>query len=466
MEMSMRTALAILLGLAVAGAPGRASAQPVEVPETWGGDLAARPRATGSWGGLRDDLGRKGVVLDVDMLLTPQFVLDGGRESDAAFWGSVDYTLHVDTDKLGLWPGGFVTLMGSTSFGDSVSEAAGTIPTDAHALFPEFDHPDTGLLHATFMQFLSPKFGLVMGKMFMLDAAHGEFSGNYRTQFSNSAIVLPLGFALVPIAAYGGGVIALPWEGVVLSAMAIDPSGTVDSNDVSKAFDDGVMVLGSASVAVEPFGLRGHQNAGFMWSDKERLELEQDPSNLAQFLLTERFPKLGDPGPVLREFLERFFPELLTPVEPAGRKDDAWAAFYGFDQYLWQPEGHPDRGIGLFFTFGVADDETNPIAFSYVLGLGGNGVVPGRPDDRFGAAWARTEFSDDLLPFLRDRLPLGLDNEDAVELYYTAALTSWLEATLDLQVVEPALEAKLGSSGGLDDVDTTVIGGLRLYVRF
>jgi porin len=80
--------------------------------------------------------------------------------------------------------------------------------------------------------------------------------------------------------------------------------------------------------------------------------------------------------------------------------------------------------------------------------------------------WARTELSDELLPFLRDRLPLGLDHEDAVEIFYSAALTSWLEATLDLQVVEPTLESTLRSSESLEDVDTTVIGGLRLYVRF
>jgi porin len=155
------------------------------------------------------------------------------------------------------------------------------------------------------------------------------------------------------------------------------------------------------------------------------------------------------------------FPQLLVPTQRANREDSTWAMFYGFDQYLWHPGGDPKRGIGLFFTFGVADGETNPVKYSYSMGIGGNGVVPGRLRDTFGVGWARTEFSEDFVPFLRQQLRLGLEREDAV-----AAVTSWLSATANLQIVEPALTKKLSSSGRLADVDTTVVGGLRLYVRF
>ena len=94
--------LATLLGLILIGAPGPASAQPVAVPNTWGGDFWSRPRLTGSWGGLRDELGKKGVLFDADLPLTPQGVLGGGRDTDAEFWGNADYTFNVDTGKLGL----------------------------------------------------------------------------------------------------------------------------------------------------------------------------------------------------------------------------------------------------------------------------------------------------------------------------------------------------------------------------
>jgi porin len=71
------------------------------------------------------------------------------------------------------------------------------------------------------------------------------------------------------------------------------------------------------------------------------------------------------------------------------------------------------------------------------------------------------------VPFLRDQLGLGLDHDDIVEMFYNAAIMAWLGATLDLQMVSPALKKTISSSGtGLRDVETAVIGGLRLYVRF
>ena len=84
---SVRHAPVALLGLALLVGPGPVRAQPVEIPPTWGGDLLSRPRLTGDWFGLRDELGKKGVVFDVDLLLTPQGVA-GGRDTGADFWGT------------------------------------------------------------------------------------------------------------------------------------------------------------------------------------------------------------------------------------------------------------------------------------------------------------------------------------------------------------------------------------------
>ena len=137
-----------------------------------------------------------------------------------------------------------------------------------------------------------------------------------------------------------------------------------------------------------------------------------------------------------------------------------------FDQYLWQPAGDPKRGIGIFFTFGASDGNPNPVKYSYNMGIGGNGVVPGRPNDTFGLGWARTELSGQFVPFLRQNLPLGLNREDAIEMYYSAALTPWLDVTADLQIVDPALKKAVGSNGQLQNVDTAVVAGLRIYARF
>ena len=93
-------------------------------------------------------------------------------------------------------------------------------------------------------------------------------------------------------------------------------------------------------------------------------------------------------------------------------------------------------------------------------------MVPGRSHDSFGLGWASTDFSGNFVPFLRKRLDLGLDREDAIEMYYNVAVTPWLNVTADLQVVNPGLTKTLGSGIQLENVGTAIIAGTRAYVRF
>jgi porin len=74
-------------------------------------------------------------------------------------------------------------------------------------------------------------------------------------------MTFPMAAALIPISAYGGGIV-VPWDGFVLSALALDPSGTPTSNDITEAFDDGATVLASGKITIKPFGLIGHQSVG------------------------------------------------------------------------------------------------------------------------------------------------------------------------------------------------------------
>jgi porin len=248
--------------------------------------------------------------------------------------------------------------------------------------------------------------------------------------------------------------------------MVLDPNGTIMNDDLGDAFNDGVMALGSADLKVKPGGLPGHQNLTLAWSNKDRTSLIQDPSNIARLLLTERFPRLGDPGPILVEIIENHAPGLLVPAAPLNQENETWAAVYSFEQFVWQPAGDPKRGVGMFFSAGVSDGKANPIKYSYSLGLVGKGVVPGRPRDDFGIGWARTEFSDDFVPYLRDTFDLGLDHEDAVEMYYNASVTPWLSISPSLQIISPALNKALDPSGNLKDLDTTYMAGVRVGIRF
>src|SRR5262249_48489483 len=168
--------LRVLLGVTVLLATSDiASAQPYPVPPTWDGDILSRPRLLGDWGGWRDELGRKGVVLDVDALLTPQTVLSGGRTIGSDFWGNVDYTLNIDTQKAGLWPGGFLKFQGDTGFGSNAySDSGGIIPVNTAALIPGPNDRTSALMNATLTQFLSPQFGMFLGKINTIDSGAAE----------------------------------------------------------------------------------------------------------------------------------------------------------------------------------------------------------------------------------------------------------------------------------------------------
>ena len=92
-------------------------------------------------------------------------------------------------------------------------------------------------------------------------------------------------------------------------------------------------------------------------------------------------------------------------------------------------------------------------------------MVPDRLPGHARIGWRRTSSAATSVPFLREKLDLGLSVEDAVEIFYNAAITPWLNMALDLQVVDSALNKTLSSSNQLVSMGTAVVGGLRTYLR-
>ena len=448
--------------------PGRASAQ-TPAPETYAGSFWDRPRLTGDWGGFRDAAAKHGVTLDVDWLQTLQGVVSGGVNEDSGYWGTFEYTLNLDTGKLGLWPGGFLTAYAISSYGSSVNKDSGALlPVNTSGILPSLkvDDPATALMQLSFAQFLAPWFGVAIGRFNGLEGDNNAFAHDFRTQFQYLGLNFNAAAITAPLSTWGGSLIFLPWEGALITAGVLDPDGTPLDTSLDHLFSDGVMVASEGRFTIKPFGLVGHQLVGFLWSNKERVQLLQDPGNTAALLLVNRFPRLADPGPVLRRIIARFFPDLAIPPEPLKTQSETWTVYYNFDQYVWSPAGDPSRGLGVFFRFGVSDGKVNPVKYHYNVGVSSNGIVPGRLNDTFGIGWSRVELSDDLFPVLRQRLDLGFDREDAVEMYYNFAVAKSIGVTLDLQVMTPALTKTITSSGRLKDVDTAVIGGVRAFVRF
>jgi porin len=273
------------------------------------------------------------------------------------------------------------------------------VPVNVATLVPDLGEAATGT-NLIITQFLSPKFGLVAGKIFCSTASRGVLRRVPHPVHEHRAEL--------PHDRRDGPTLRHPDDWLLLSALAVDPSGTVMNNDVSEAFDDGAMVITSAKVSIKPFGLRGTQSVGGIWSNKSHLSLQQDPSNIAPLLAEERFPRLADPGRLLTRILQRFRSDLLTPTQPPKREDTTWFVYYSFEQYFWHPGVDQTRGIGMFFNFGTSEGKANPIKYSFITGIGGKGVVPGRPHDTFGVGWARTEVSGNFVSVPPRHLRSGL----------------------------------------------------------
>jgi porin len=102
--------------------------QLLDVSATWGGALVSRLRLPGNWGGLREELSKKGAVFDVNLNVTREYLVHGGGVSTGGDTsGSVDCALNLDTGKLGLWPGGFFMVRADAGFGTNVFSDPDTV---------------------------------------------------------------------------------------------------------------------------------------------------------------------------------------------------------------------------------------------------------------------------------------------------------------------------------------------------
>ena len=114
----------------------------------------------------------------------------------------------------------------------------------------------------------------------------------------------------------------------------------------------------------------------------------------------------------------------------------------------------PGKGLGLYAKAAIADGNPNPVQRSFVGGVAGHAIVPGRPLDYFGVGYYFFNFSNELqnavAPVAR------FNDEQGIEAYYAFVPAPWLRLSADLQWVNPANGAN----------KAMWLGGLRARVEF
>jgi porin len=171
----VRTALAaaaLLTSTAIAADPAATAAAPPSLSIDYSGDLWNRPALTGDWGGTRNDWAKKGLTIGIDYTQVGQGVISGGRDTGWKYGGIGGISVDLDTQKMGLWPGGFIHMRAEGNYGQYIGGKAGVVlPPSGTALFPEAGDDSFVVPSLTIMQFVSPNLGFIFGK---LDTSSGD----------------------------------------------------------------------------------------------------------------------------------------------------------------------------------------------------------------------------------------------------------------------------------------------------
>ena len=432
------------------GAPVRA--QDTSSKDPYAGDIWSRSTLTGDWGGLRNEWAQKAVTIDLNVTQIGQGVVNGGKSGAWQYGGRGDLTINLNSQKLGLWPGGFFNLELEGNWALSVNQNTGALmPVNTSQILPLPPGGIFGVPAWNFAQFLSPYFGLTLGKFATITDISGDMNdfahGKGATQFMNMAFNFnPLLAFTVPYSTLGAGIVVLPTKDpkeAIVTLFVLSTNGVATTSGFEDLNGNAITVAGEGRVRTDFFGLTGHQLFGTSFSNKKFTSIDQR----------------------LRSIIET---NSLTPEK------GSWNIFYNFDQYLYEPKKGADRGIGVFGRLGVSDGNPNFMKFFGSFGVGGKGMFESRPFDKFGLGYYYINIDN---PSLQGPLRTieFLRNEYGFEAFYNVALTPWALLTPDIQVVRGAQKDTVtitqGPLGVLPRIDkksisTSTVLGLRLQLLF
>lgn len=350
-------------------------------------------------------------------------------EDDTGHTFSGDLKLELDTEKAGLWPGGFFNARLEGRTGRSVLQRAGSVSAvNNDALFPNvvdrFDDEALAVTELTFTQYLGGKLALFGGLLNTAEGDENELAGSALSSahFLNSALLYSLvEDATVPNASLGGGVLFEPKENISGSFSVFSTEETAGENPFEHT--EGTTFSTEWTLGHKLRARPGAQTFGFLYGiDASRTAIAADPRLVLGSILS------GQPVPTT--------------------SDDTWAFYYNAHQYV---RGDSEGGWGVFARFGISDGNPNPVRLNLAGGLGGRGLLPLRRQDTWGIGAFYLDMSDE------DQLKsLNVDDEVGGELFYNIAVTPWFHVTLDAQVIDSALPG----------TDTAWVLGVRTHFDF
>jgi len=431
----------ILVGLLLLPLAHAEEASPDKQPSTE--SVWTRDKLTGDWGGLRSDLGKHGIDLEIKLSQFYQNVTSGGIDSggNGEHGTLLDTWVNLDMSKLfGTWDGFYVSGHVQSREGNDVSADAGSLLlSNAALLYPlpgDYDGTSVTSLYATQMLF-DGKAAVLAGKLGSFDVLEGLFPQglvNHGTEgFMNANSMMSI-FSWgrwLTLSQYGvaGWTYAhgMPSSGFIVAGH----DNTSDSWDMSDSFSDGVGIMVFHRFVYNTEKL-GYVYVGVGGSTKDYPST--DPIDWAINPLT---------------------------LAPAPQKEkQPWDLAVYIYQVLWQEQGVKTSGTGrrvqVFVGGSVGDDNPSFADWDVYANLQTFGVFESRPNDRMGLAAHYYHMADDFVE-LGDEFGANLsDDVWTTELYYNYEINPWLHLSPNVQY----------GQNDNDDDDPAVIVGARLVIDF
>ena len=411
-------ALVLAVGLAVRlQARAQATTEGASSQSLW-----TRDTLGGDWGGFRGALGQYGIRFDLWASGFYQDLLEDAGNDDGDFSGRVDLMINGDTGKLGLWQGGGLHAHVTYRGGDLPGFRGGALfPVHTSGVLPLGGSDD---VVATSL-YLSQRFGdatrLMLGKINAVDllASHPFFGGWGTDRFWNLAFVAPPSGVVPPVIM--GGILTHSFAPYTLTAMVFDPNDQTTNYSLNRLFEDGVNVSLGLAWSGELAGRKSGAGITATYSTAEGADWSQ----------------IG-----------------LPPGSQTTAKKGSYNVAVELSHMLVASADVPGKGLGLYGKAAIADGNPNPFKRSFVGGVAGRAIVPGRPLDYFGVGYFFYDVSDQLQDAVA---PVGsLEDEQGVEAYYTFVPAPWLRLTANVQWVNSANGAN----------PSVWLGGLRARVAF
>jgi porin len=413
------------------------------------GDLWSRAALFGDPGGWRTRAYDSGLTLDAQLTQVFQGVVSGGSANGSGsgnYNGLFEANAAFDTAKLGLWSGGLFAFTEQTSFGHPLKNQPGNLsPVNQTALWPKAYDNSSELMEYYFAQALPLNTVAIVGR---LDPSNfldqNSFSCSSDNQFLNVSMNSnPLFGRFLTYSTYAALFMTKVTEDFTLEYGAWTPN-TAPGDYGGNWNDFGVALI--PHLTYRAFDHPGMVQVIGAYTSKDAVDVSNP----------------------------RFVPGVIKGNPPT--KSDNWIVELSGEQYFWEPKGAtvsqaeggrkeefrvPTKdfaaarpGLGIFYRFSCTPEDRSAYDLYLSGGVGGRGVIPGRPHDRFGVGPYWLKESNDFKN--QPVIVHALQDEVGVEAFYNIAITPYLQLTLDAQWI----------SQGIQSSSDAWVLGTRLNTRF